>query len=114
MPYITTTTNVALTEGKEDALKTRLGKAISLIPGKSESWLMVSFNPGTRMYFRGDSDEGIAFVNVSLFGGASDRAYDALTAEITGILSDELGISPDKIYIKYEECSHWGWNGGNF
>ena len=25
-----------------------------------------------------------------------------------------LDIAPDGIYVQYEECGHWGWNGANF
>ncbi|MBQ1519226.1 MAG: hypothetical protein IIZ53_05155, partial [Ruminococcus sp.] len=33
---------------------------------------------------------------------------------ITGILTDQLGISSDRIYVKYSEVANWGWNGSNF
>jgi len=42
MPFIDTKTNVTITKEKEKELKERLGKAISIIPGKSESWLMLA------------------------------------------------------------------------
>ena len=42
MPFINSKVNVPLTEEVKEALKTKLGQAISLIPGKSENWLMVA------------------------------------------------------------------------
>ena len=42
MPFISTKTNVTVTKEKETQLKERLGQAISIIPGKSESWLMLA------------------------------------------------------------------------
>ncbi|HEX3038870.1 MAG TPA: phenylpyruvate tautomerase MIF-related protein [Caproiciproducens sp.] len=114
MPCIVTKVNVKITEEKEKVIKEKLGKAIALIPGKSESWLMLSFEDECRLYFKGSKNEGIAFVEIKLFGKASGDAYEKLTAAITGILNEELGISPSQIYVKYEEVSHWGWNGGNF
>ncbi len=114
MPYISTTTTVPITRTKETVLKEKLGQAIALIPGKTESWLMLSFQPDTTMYFKGSNEKPMAFVNVSIFGGADDSAYDALTARITEIFGEELGIAPEQVYIKYEEASHWGWNGVNF
>lgn len=111
MPYISTKTNVAIKN--ETVLKEKLGKAISLIPGKSEAWLMLNFEDNCRLYFKG-SDSPAVFSEVKIFGKATDKDYDALTAEITKILSEELNVSPDRIYIKYEEVDHWGWNGGNF
>jgi phenylpyruvate tautomerase PptA (4-oxalocrotonate tautomerase family) len=114
MPCIQTKVNVEITKEKEEILKSKFGKAIELIPGKSESWLMLSFEDDCKLYFMGTSEPGIAFVEVKLFGKAGNDAYDKLTAAITEILKQELNISPSRVYIKYEEVSHWGWNGSNF
>ncbi len=114
MPFISTKTTANITDEKRNEIKERLGKAISLIPGKSESWLMLSFEDNLKMYFKGDDQKDTAFVEVKIFGSASNSAYDALTSEITQIVSSVLGISADRIYIKYEEVEHWGWNGSNF
>lgn len=114
MPYISTKTTVNVTPEKREAIKKKLGKAIELIPGKSESWLMLSFEDNCSMYFKGSNDKPLAFVEVKIFGQASESSYDKLTKEITGIIDGELGIRPDCIYVKYEEVSTWGWNGSNF
>jgi hypothetical protein len=114
MPYIKTTTSVTLDDAKKESLKSKLGQAIALIPGKSEAWLMLSFEDGAFMSFRGDTSEDYAFADVSLYGSASDAAYDRLTQAICEIYNEELGIPLSNIYVKYEEVSHWGWNGSNF
>lgn len=114
MPYISTKTNVKLSKDQSEAIKTKLGKAIELLPGKSENWLMVAFEDESNLYFKGKNDKPLAFVEVKLFGKASRDAYNHLTREITNILRDELNIQPDCIYVKYEEVSNWGWNGSNF
>lgn len=114
MPYICTRTNAAISKEKEISIKEKLGKAIELIPGKSENWLMCSFDTEQSMYFKGDGTSNIAFIEVKIFGKSSKDAYAALTKKITEIVGEELTISPDKIYIKYEEVSIWGWNGANF
>ena len=114
MPYISTKTNVSISKEKEVKIKSALGKAINILPGKSENWLMLSFEEECSMYFKGESDKNIAFVEVKLFGKSSSDAYDKLTLEITGILNRELQIAPENIYVKYEEVSHWGYNGHNF
>ena len=41
MPYIQTMTNVGISGKKEQTIKQRMGEAIELIPGKTESWLML-------------------------------------------------------------------------
>lgn len=114
MPFISTKTTVAIDPDKEASIKKKLGKAIEIIPGKSENWLMLSFEDNCSMYFKGSKDKPLAFLEVKLFGKASADAYNRLTMTLTDIISEELGIRPDSIYVKYEEVSHWGWNGSNF
>ncbi len=114
MPYINSKVNVALSEEDKEVLKTKLGDAISLIPGKTESWLMLGFEDECSLYFKGKCNTKIAFIEVKILGRASKRDYELLTAEISKIYKEVLGISQDKIYIKYEEAEHWGWNGTNF
>ena len=113
MPFINVKTNVSLTEDKAELIKTQLGQAITAIPGKSEGWLMVGIEPEYDLWFKG-SDAPAAMVEVSVFGSASASAYNALTAKVTDILGGDLGISPDRVYVKYFETSNWGWNGSNF
>ena len=114
MPFIETKTNVAITKEKERELKERLGKAISIIPGKSESWLMLAIEGNIPMYFRGDDSEPVAFIEVKIFGNASGDVYSRMTKELTGIYGNLLGIAPDHMYIRYFGSSDWGWNGNNF
>ncbi len=114
MPCIQTKVNVKISKEKEKVLKSRFGKAIELLPGKSESWLMLTFEDGCRMYFKGEDQPGTAFVSVKIFGEASPGDFEKLTGTLTEILHEELGISPSRIYIQYEECRYWGWNGSNF
>ncbi len=113
MPFINTKVSIGLTKEKEKAIKEQFGKAIALIPGKSESWLMLNFEDNCHLYFKGQNASPLAFVEVNLFGSAGKNAYDALTEKITDILSKELSINPSNIYIKYFETKYWGWNGMN-
>ena len=114
MPFIHTKVNRPISKETEQALSRELGQAIALIPGKSENWLMLQFEENCRMYFQGKNENPLAFVTVKLVGSASNAAYENLTAEITRLLSSSLSISPDCIYVQYEETDHWGWNGTNF
>ena len=114
MPYIRTTVSKSLTDENKENLKAKLGQAIALIPGKTEAWLMLAFEDNIDMYFKGSCDKEYAYLEVSLFGTTSDAAYDRLTAALSEIVNEELGIDRANIYIKYEEANHWGWNGTNF
>ena len=114
MPFINVKTTASVTDDKCEAIKSALGKAIALIPGKSEGWLMVGIEPEMKIWFRGDASADSAMVTVSVLGTVSDSDSSRLTGRITEILSDELGISPDRIYVSYSEHDKWGWNGSNF
>ncbi len=113
MPYIQTVCNVPIQKETEQQLKEKLGQAIAIIPGKSEAWLMLAFQPDTAMYFRGDA-QPMVYCEVSLFGSTSDAVYENLTKELTDIYTALLPVSADHVYVKYEEAAHWGWNGTNF
>lgn len=114
MPFIHTLTTKKITDDVRKELKTEYGKIIAEIPGKSEKWLMLAFTDETKMYFHGDDSDDCAYIEVNIFGGASDDAYDRLTARICVLISDKLNVPADRIYVKYEEAEHWGWNGANF
>ena len=113
MPFINIKTNTRISETQEIGLKEKFGEAVSLI-GKSENWLMVNVEDTCRLYFRGEKDQPIAFVEVCLFGKASGSAYDRMTSRITDIVKEELDIDGERVYVQYEECDHWGYNGYNF
>lgn len=113
MPFINVKTNVKVSAEKAKAVKSALGRTITAIPGKSESWLMVGIEDGYKLYFKG-SDEPAAMTEVSLFGDASGGALNELTGSITSIMHENLGIAPDRVYVSYMMTENWGWNGSNF
>ena len=113
MPFINTKASIEITKEQELLLKEKMGTAIRHI-GKSESWLMLDFKENCRLWFKGDNSKKIAFVEIALFGKASPSQYDAMTEKVCEIISSELRISSDCIYVKYEEVSDWGYNGFNF
>ena len=114
MPFINSKISTSLTEAQETEIKTRLGQAIQTIPGKSESWLMIGFEPDYKLYFRGSNAEPMAMVEVSVYGSENPSAFSKLTGQICDIFKDVLEIAPDHVYVKYQAVSNWGWNGDNF
>lgn len=114
MPFINLKTTKKITSESEAALRREFGEKIALLSGKSEEWLMLGFEDGCRMAFRGEATSDMAFIEVQIFGKASASDYAKLTAALTDTVSEILGIAPDMVYIKYEEVSTWGWNGVNF
>lgn len=112
MPFINVKTTQTLAPEKKNELKADLGKAIAIFPGKTETWLMCNIEDGQKMYFQG-SDEACAFVEVKLLGSVSDTASNSFTAEMCKVM-DRYGVSPDRVYVRYEGGNLWGWNGSNF
>ena len=113
MPFIDVKTNSDKVLNNQEAIKTALGEAITAIPGKSEAWLMVRIEYAENMWFKGDSAP-CAMFDVSVFGTASDAAYDDLTQRICSVAEQYLAIPASRVYVKYSETEHWGWNNMNF
>jgi Macrophage migration inhibitory factor (MIF). len=113
MPFINVKTNVSVSDEQKTSIKSAMGRAITAIPGKSEGWLMVGIEPEYNLWFKGE-DAPAAMVEVSIFGSASSNALTTLTSHITGILTDNIGIPSDRVYVKYTSTNEWGWNGSNF
>ena len=113
MPFIDSKLTVTLTEEKKEIIKQKLGRAVSILH-KGETYLMVGFQEGYTLYLGGKKLEKGAYVEVSLFGGASSSDYSKMTGEICRILFEEAGIPSACVYVTYHGLSDWGWNGSNF
>ena len=94
MPFIISRVNVPVAEEQELQIKSRLGRAIGLVPGKSEASLMVCFKDDAHIYLRGDGAQPVAYLEVSVFGNEGHDGYEALTAEIARIYHDPLITRP--------------------
>lgn len=113
MPFINAKTNVALSDEQKLSLKTKLTNSITAIPGKTPAYLMCAVEDNISMMFRGDEKTPVAFVDVKLLcrnvGDDSMKPhYTALTAEICRIMNEEIGVSGDRCYVKFEEVRYWG------
>lgn len=114
MPYIITRTTKKIENNVLEDIKTKLGKAIEIFPGKTERWLMVDFEDECKIYFGGNNDEDSAYVEVKIFGTSTPKYYEMMTEAVCDILNVSLSIPKERIYVKYEEVNNWGWNSGNF
>lgn len=114
MPFIEVKTNARADDAICEAVKSELGKAISLIPGKSEEWLMVNVSCGEKIWFAKEASGKCAMVKIAVYGKISDRDANRLTARVTQIVSENFDVEPDRIYVAYSEHDKWGWNGSDF
>ena len=114
MPYIITRTTKKIAPHQLETIKQKLGKAIEIFPGKTEDWLMVDFDDECKIFFKGNNDADSAYVEVKIFGTAAGKYFDMMTEAVCEILNEVLSIPKERIYVKYEEVSNWGWNSANF
>lgn len=111
MPFINVKVSEKVTDSQIETVKTELGKAISLLPGKSEGYLMVNIEDGCRLYFKGNRAAPTAMCEVSVYGSAPRNACEALTAEICRILESALSVPQNRAYVKFSFIDTWGYDG---
>lgn len=111
MPFIKSKVSVPLSKEQEKEIKTKMGKAIELVPGKSEHYLLLEFEDNCRLWLRGKKDDPIVYIESAIFGNEPHYGYDAFTAELTRIFSEALQTMPDNIYVKFEDITAWGVGG---
>ncbi len=112
MPFINLKTTNSISSQQEEVLRKHFFEACGAI-SKPESYVMLGFEENCRLYFR-NSDENCAYIEVNLLGSSTSAAYNKMTALLTDAVCDELGLSPDRVYVKYSETPHWGFSGSNF
>ena len=111
MPYIKTSTNLKISEDSLIRIKIKFGEAIKIL-NKTEDWLMLEFNDNANMFFRGNNNSSLAFIEVKVLGNVINS--NEMTKALTNIISEELNIHSNNIYIAYQGYSDWGYNGNNF
>ncbi|MDO4807060.1 MAG: phenylpyruvate tautomerase MIF-related protein [Coriobacteriales bacterium] len=115
MPFVDAKITVPVSTEKRDAIKSGLGKAISVF-GKGESYLMVGIDDNYSLWLGGRKLEKGAFVSVSLIGDTPDEGCSRFTAHICDLLRRELDIPGESVYVTYHPMmrTRWGWNGDTF
>jgi hypothetical protein len=113
MPFIRANVSTPVSNEKELAIKSGLGKTIQLIPGKTESGLMVEIVENCTLYLAGNQDNKTAYVKVELRGDLDDEASNNVTHSICELLEKELCIPQNRVYVTYECIRQWGCNGKN-
>lgn len=113
MPFIRMTTSEKITKEKELELKADFGRAISLVSGKAECYLMLAFHDSVMMAYQGDNETPLAMIEVQLLGESDSGELDMLTAALTESVGRVLGIVPSRIYVNHSFYKHWGVGGHN-
>ncbi len=111
MPYINVNTTQKLEDNKKEAIKRKLGELISIIPGKSESVLMIKFDDSSTIYYSGDVKEKAAYVDIKIHGSASNGQKKQLIERVFDVIREQLGIDNDDVFITISEFENWGFRG---
>ena len=111
MPLINLQVSGILTPDKKDAIVKELGQLISLMPGRSEKYLMVGIKGGYTHYLVGEKLEHAAFMDLRLLGRESEEGQEAFVVAAQAALSKMLDIPIGNIYTNILEMSHWGARG---
>jgi len=114
MPYLLIQTNQQIDTAKSQLLLQNSSKTVANLLGKPENYVMVAVQASVPMLFAGN-DQPAAFLQLSSLG-----LPESSTAEFSAVLCDlvhqELGVSPNRIYIQFNNPDRhlWGWNKGTF
>ena len=111
MPFVIARVNVPVSREQETEIKSRLGKAIELVPGKNENYLLLGIEDNYHFYLRGDGEQKTAYIEASIFGNEDHVGFDAFAAETAAIFHQVLGIPTENIYIKFDDIQMWSVSG---
>ena len=114
MPYLSIQTNQSLDESKTQQLVKKASHTVAEILGKPESYVMIAVQTDIPMSFAGSVDPA-AYVQLKSLGLPETATADFSQA-ICSLLSAELNINADRIYIEFSgpERHMWGWNNKTF
>jgi phenylpyruvate tautomerase len=114
MPILKLETTVALSDEQRNTLLGSLSKVVAGTIGKPEQFVMVSISHSA-MLMSGEAGM-VAFVDLRSIGGLTREVNRKLSQQVGQLLSDTLGITPNRIYLNFTEieAGNWGWNGSTF
>ncbi|MCK5355529.1 MAG: hypothetical protein KAJ63_10460 [Methyloprofundus sp.] len=114
MPLMKLRTNVSLADDKTTELMSELSQLLASETGKPERYVMVELKGDRNMLFGGSADP-VAYVECKSIGLSTAQAK-SLSQSISEVLSAQLHINADRVYIEFSNCpaEFWGWNGSTF
>jgi phenylpyruvate tautomerase PptA (4-oxalocrotonate tautomerase family) len=110
MPYIAINTMQELSAPQKERIKSELGRLMSIIPTKTEAGLLIDLSSGHTFYKGGIKVDG-AFVDIRLFHKSEFEPKKKYTQEVLDLLSRELSIKKEHMYLTISEFENWGSNG---
>jgi len=110
MPYIAINTTQKLSEAQKETIKAEFGRLVTIIPTKTEAGTLVDFSDSRTMYKAGETISG-AFIELRLWHKSDFEAKKQFTEKAFEMLSRELGLKTDNMYLNIMEFDEWGSGG---
>ena len=110
MPYVAINTSEKLSGAQKEKIKAELGRLITIIPTKTEAGTLVDFSDSRTIYKGGQNVSG-AFIDIRLFHKADFESKKKFTEETFEMLSRELGLKKENMYLSISEFENWGTAG---
>jgi len=107
MPYIAINTSEKLSDAQKETIKTELGRLITIIPTKTEAGTFVDFSDSRTMYKGGEAISG-AFIELRLWRKSEFEPKKQFTEAVFELLSRELGLKKENMYLTIMEFEEWG------
>lgn len=114
MPYLKIQSNRPVAETDSAALLKQASRIVATELGKPENYVMVALEPPVPMVFAG-TDAPCLFMELKSIG-LSDAQTPKLSNALCTLVSNQLGIPADRIYIEFADAPRkmWGWNNATF
>jgi phenylpyruvate tautomerase PptA (4-oxalocrotonate tautomerase family) len=116
MPLLTLTTSAdAPTEARSAALLRDLSVAVARELNKPETYVMTCLVPRATMTFAGSFEPACA-VEIKSIGGLGGDAASRLTAAVSKLVHEALGVPSSRVYVVCTDvpASLWGLDGAMF
>ena len=116
MPLLNVYTSARLLPPRRRAAAlARLSALVAAGVGKPERWVMVALEPRAEMLFAGTRAPA-CYAELKNVGRLGPKKIAALSASLCAALTEELGVTRDRVYIEFTNANGalWGWNGETF
>jgi phenylpyruvate tautomerase PptA (4-oxalocrotonate tautomerase family) len=114
MPYLKIETNVQVKPQQHTELLEHASSTVAELLGKPESYVMVALQDSVPMLFAG-SNAPLAYLELKSIGLPRERTT-AISAGLTAMIGERLGIVPERVYIEFADAERpmWGWSDRTF
>lgn len=110
MPYISFKTTKILTLQQELDLKKMVGQLITLLPEKTEDYLMVHIEDNQLIYFRGQEIDCM-MIECKVYGHLDAASKHNFVSELMKETERITKVPIMNQYLTFDEKNEWGMNG---